>query len=114
MEIDRAIRGSQDRRLKTKYDNAIYVIQRAFALYETEDLRLTGLKKWPSASMEGKIQLYDLQLEIIQLDFKSGLEALLREKPFKAIFLGTRYGDPNAVNESDLCINTRDSFFDIS
>lgn len=34
MEIDRAIRGSDDRRLKTKYDNAIYVIRRALALYK--------------------------------------------------------------------------------
>lgn len=40
---------------------------------------------------------YDLQLEIIRLDFKSGLETLMKEKPTKAIFLGTRIGDPNAV-----------------
>ena len=40
---------------------------------------------------------YDLQLEVIRLDFKSGLEALLGQKPTKAIFLGTRIGDPNAV-----------------
>lgn len=33
MEIDRAVRGSSDRRLRTKYDNAVYVVQRAFALY---------------------------------------------------------------------------------
>lgn len=33
MEIDKAIRQSDDRRLKTKYNNAIYVIQRALALY---------------------------------------------------------------------------------
>ncbi|XP_020579992.1 FAD synthase isoform X2 [Phalaenopsis equestris] len=43
--------------------------------------------------------LYDLQLEIIRLDFKSGLEALLKEKPTKAIFLGTRIGDPNAIGQ---------------
>eukprot|EP01018_Ginkgo_biloba_P020037 Gb_39454 [translate_table: standard] len=42
---------------------------------------------------------YDLQMEIIRLDFKSGLEALLKEKPVKAIFLGTRIGDPNAVGQ---------------
>ena len=33
MEIDKAIRESGDRRLKTKYEHAIYVIQRALALY---------------------------------------------------------------------------------
>lgn len=33
MEIDKATRESDDRRLKTKYNNAIYVIQRALALY---------------------------------------------------------------------------------
>ncbi|KAH7289895.1 hypothetical protein KP509_30G023100 [Ceratopteris richardii] len=42
---------------------------------------------------------YKLEMEIIRLDFKSGLEALLREKPIKAIFLGTRIGDPNAVGQ---------------
>ncbi|XP_020276685.1 probable FAD synthase isoform X1 [Asparagus officinalis] len=42
---------------------------------------------------------YDLQLEIISLDFKSGLETLMNEKPIKAIFLGTRIGDPNAVGQ---------------
>ncbi|XP_068640538.1 uncharacterized protein [Aristolochia californica] len=42
---------------------------------------------------------YNLPLEIIRLDFKSGLEALLNEKPIKAIFLGTRIGDPNAVGQ---------------
>lgn len=33
MEIDEAVRGCSDRRLRTKYDNAVYVVQRAFALY---------------------------------------------------------------------------------
>ncbi|KAF9623513.1 hypothetical protein IFM89_003279 [Coptis chinensis] len=41
---------------------------------------------------------YGLKIETIRLDFKSGLDALLKEKPTKAIFLGTRMGDPNAVN----------------
>ncbi len=36
---------------------------------------------------------YNLEMEIIRLDFKTGIEALLREKPIKAIFLGTRIGD---------------------
>ncbi|KAI5058812.1 hypothetical protein GOP47_0026982 [Adiantum capillus-veneris] len=43
--------------------------------------------------------LYKLEMEIIRLDFKSGIEALLKEKPIKAIFLGTRIGDPNAVGQ---------------
>lgn len=43
--------------------------------------------------------LYKLEMEIIRLDFKSGIEALLRAKPIKAIFLGTRIGDPNAVGQ---------------
>lgn len=43
--------------------------------------------------------LYKLEMEIIRLDFKSGIEALLTEKPIKAIFLGTRIGDPNAVGQ---------------
>lgn len=38
-------------------------------------------------------------MEIIRLDFKSGLEALLKEKFVKAIFFGTRIGDPNAVGQ---------------
>ena len=40
---------------------------------------------------------YGLQLDIISLDFKSGLEALLEAKPIRAIFLGVRIGDPTAV-----------------
>ena len=40
---------------------------------------------------------YGLQLDIIRLDFKSGLEALLKAKPIRAIFLGVRIGDPTAV-----------------
>ncbi|KAK6140146.1 hypothetical protein DH2020_026144 [Rehmannia glutinosa] len=76
MEIDEAIKESDDRRLKTKYNNAIYVIQRALALYS-----------------------YKLQMDIIRLDFKSGLEALLKAKPIKAIFLGVRIGDPTAVGQ---------------
>ncbi|PKA65417.1 FAD synthetase [Apostasia shenzhenica] len=43
--------------------------------------------------------VYELQLEIIRSDFKTGLEALLQEKPTKAIFLGTRIGDPNAIGQ---------------
>ncbi|XP_059646819.1 uncharacterized protein LOC132293380 isoform X2 [Cornus florida] len=38
MEIEEAIRECDDRRLKTKYKNAIYVIQRALALYSIEEV----------------------------------------------------------------------------
>ncbi|RYR53398.1 hypothetical protein Ahy_A06g028472 isoform A [Arachis hypogaea] len=40
---------------------------------------------------------YGLQIDTICTDFKSGLEALLKEKPIRAIFLGVRIGDPTAV-----------------
>lgn len=40
---------------------------------------------------------YKLQMDIIRLDFKSGLEALLKAKPIRAFFLGVRIGDPTAV-----------------
>ena len=40
---------------------------------------------------------YGLQMDIIRSDFKSGLEALLKAKPIRAIFLGVRIGDPTAV-----------------
>lgn len=36
-------------------------------------------------------------MDIIRTDFKSGLEALLKAKPIRAIFLGVRIGDPTAV-----------------
>lgn len=36
-------------------------------------------------------------MDIIRLDFKSGLEALLKAHPIRAIFLGVRIGDPTAV-----------------
>ncbi|XP_074567457.1 uncharacterized protein LOC141824122 [Curcuma longa] len=148
MEIDRAVRESVDRRLQTKYQNAVYVIQRAFALYEFEQVAfsfnggkdstvLLHLLRAGYYLHQGKSECsnqhlsdnalkcpirtiyfespcafpeinsftyetardYDLQLETIHSDFKSGLEALLKKKPTKAIFLGTRIGDPNAVGQ---------------
>ncbi|KAK7277506.1 hypothetical protein RJT34_22520 [Clitoria ternatea] len=42
---------------------------------------------------------YGLQVDIIRSDFKSGLEALLKDKPIRAIFLGVRIGDPTAVGQ---------------
>ncbi|KAJ7976910.1 FAD synthase [Quillaja saponaria] len=144
MEIDKAIRESNDRRLKTKYNNAIYVIQRALALYSIEEVAFSfnggkdstvllhllragyflhkgaqgccdGDEKdfqirtiyfeSPSAFPEINSFTYDtattygLQMDIIRLDFKSGLEALLKAKPIRAIFLGVRIGDPTAVGQ---------------
>ncbi|XP_052171901.1 uncharacterized protein LOC127787877 isoform X2 [Diospyros lotus] len=148
MEIDQAIRESDDRRLKTKYNNAIYVIQRALALYSVEEVTFSfnGGKDstvllhllragyflhqaesnrtnrdlshhefsfpmrtiyFESSSSFPEINsftyetasTYGLQLDVIRLDFKSGLEALLKDKPIKAIFLGVRIGDPTAVGQ---------------
>ncbi|THG13103.1 hypothetical protein TEA_011683 [Camellia sinensis var. sinensis] len=42
---------------------------------------------------------YGVLLDIIRLDFKSGLEALLKANPIRAIFLGVRIGDPTAVGQ---------------
>ncbi|KAJ8477566.1 hypothetical protein OPV22_021293 [Ensete ventricosum] len=148
MEIDHAVRESSDRRLQTKYRNAVYVIQRAFALYEFEQVAFSfnggkdstvllhllragyylhkGKPECSNGSLSDSVlkcpirtiyfespcafpeinsftyetaTVYGLQLETIHSDFKSGLEALLKEKPTKAIFLGTRIGDPNAVGQ---------------
>lgn len=48
-------------------------------------------------SLSSVLRSYGLPLETIHSDFKSGLEGLLKERPTKAIFIGTRIGDPNAV-----------------
>ncbi|KAM0826362.1 hypothetical protein ACQ4PT_068937 [Festuca glaucescens] len=146
MEIDAAVRASSDSRLRTKYDNAVYVVQRAFALYPFEEIAFSfnGGKdstvllhliragyylhktsygeeahidtfqncplrtiyfETPCAFPEinsftyETVSTYGLPLETIGLDFKSGLEGLLKKKPTKAIFIGTRIGDPNAVGQ---------------
>lgn len=148
MEIDKAIRESGDRRLKTKYDNAIYVIQRALALYSVEEVAFSfnggkdstvllhllragyflhkgkqscsnrdltdGEFKFairtiyfesPSAFPEINSFTYEIastygvEMDIIRQDFKSGLEALFKSKPIRAIFLGVRIGDPTAVGQ---------------
>lgn len=44
-------------------------------------------------------------------DLKSGLEALLKDKPIRAIFLGVRIGDPTVVS---LFLNREMSFFYLS
>ncbi|KAL6626482.1 hypothetical protein ACP70R_030208 [Stipagrostis hirtigluma subsp. patula] len=146
MEIDEAVRGSSDRRLRTKYANAVYVVQRAFALYPFEEVafsfnggkdstvllhliragyylhkkdsgdvaQMDAVKNCPVRTIYFEspcafpeinsftyetVSTYGLPLETIQSDFKSGLEGLLKEKPTKAIFIGTRIGDPNAVGQ---------------
>ncbi|KAI3472283.1 hypothetical protein Pfo_029798 [Paulownia fortunei] len=148
MEIDKAMKESDDRRLKTKYNNAIHVIQRALALYSVEEVALSFnggkdstvllhlLRAGYYLHMAGKnlsigdpgdaeitfpirtiyfesptvfpeinsftyetAFTYKLQMDIIRLDFKSGLEALFKAKPIKAIFLGVRIGDPTAVGQ---------------
>ncbi|KAE8717017.1 hypothetical protein F3Y22_tig00110065pilonHSYRG00096 [Hibiscus syriacus] len=144
MEIDKAVRESDDRRLKTKYNNAIYVIKRALALYSIEEVAFSFnggkdstvllhllragyflhrveqscsngiLTDFPirtiyfeSTSVFPEIntftydtsKIYGLQMDIICTDFKSGLEALLKAKPIRAIFLGVRIGDPTAVGQ---------------
>ncbi|XP_075490222.1 uncharacterized protein LOC142528862 [Primulina tabacum] len=148
MEIDEAMREIDDRRLKTKYNNAIFVIQRALALYSFEEVAFsfnggkdstvllhllragyflhkagknmsTGDSRdaeitfpmrtiyfeSPSAFHEINSFTYDtalaykLQMDIIRQDFKSGLEALLKANPVRAIFLGVRIGDPTAIGQ---------------
>ncbi|XP_019059686.1 PREDICTED: FAD synthase isoform X2 [Tarenaya hassleriana] len=144
MEIDKAIGESDDKRLKTKYNNAIYVIKRAMSLYSIEEVAFSfnggkdstvllhllragyflhkkeqscsngGLSLFPvrtiyfeSPSAFPEIngftydtaETYNLQLDIIRQDFKSGLEALLKANPIRAIFLGVRIGDPTAVGQ---------------
>ncbi|GAA0142207.1 transferase [Lithospermum erythrorhizon] len=148
MEIDKAIRESDDSRLKIKYKNAVHVIQRALALYSIEEVAFSfnggkdstvllhllragyflhqvensSIKEnheekkvpfpirtiyfeSPSAFPEinsftyETADSYGLQLDIIRLDFKSGLEGLLKANPTRAIFLGVRIGDPTAVGQ---------------
>ncbi|CAA0830437.1 phosphoadenosine phosphosulfate (PAPS) reductase family protein [Striga hermonthica] len=149
MEINEAIKESDDRRLKTKYNNAVYIIQRALALYSVDELALSfnGGKdstvllhllragcylhavgkndrsnldsgeagnKFPVRTIYFEnptvfpeinsftydtASAYKLQMDIIRLDFKSGLEALLKANPIRAIFLGVRIGDPTAVGQ---------------
>ncbi|PON49043.1 FAD synthetase with the MoaB/Mog domain containing protein [Parasponia andersonii] len=144
MEIDKAIRESDDRWLKNKYSKAIYVIQRALTLYSIEEVAFSfnggkdstvllhllragyflhkggqnctngGPNDFPvrtiyfeSSSAFPEINsftydtaaTYGVQMDIIHTDFKSGLEALLKAKPIRAIFLGVRIGDPTAVGQ---------------
>ncbi|OWM82439.1 FAD synthase [Punica granatum] len=144
MEIDKAIQGSDDRRLKTKYDNAVYVIRRALALYSTEEIAFSFnggkdstvllhllragyfLHNTEKSCSNGEVadfpirtiyfesssafpeinsftydtaKMYGLKVDVIRTDFKSGLEALIKTNPIRAIFLGVRIGDPTAVGQ---------------
>ncbi|XP_028776095.1 FAD synthase isoform X2 [Neltuma alba] len=144
MEIDKAIRECDDGRLRTKYNNSIYVIQRALSLYSIEEVAFSfnggkdstvllhllragyflhdggqnsrngSLKDFPIRTIyfespcafpeinsftHDTAAIYGLQIDNICLDFKSGLEALLKNKPIRAIFLGVRIGDPTAIGQ---------------
>ena len=44
-------------------------------------------------------EIYSLDLVVYKGDFMSGLTQLLLDRPIKAIFLGTRAGDPNASGQ---------------
>ncbi|KAJ9559186.1 hypothetical protein OSB04_013800 [Centaurea solstitialis] len=148
MEIDEAIRESNDQRLKTKYNNSINVIRRALALYPVEEVAFSfnggkdstvllhllragyflhqvdcGLSNGDLSSHASTFPIrtiyfespsafpeinsftyetassYGVHLDILRQDFKSGLEALLKSKPTRAIFLGVRIGDPTAVGQ---------------
>ncbi|KAL0409972.1 UNVERIFIED_CONTAM: FAD synthase [Sesamum latifolium] len=148
MEIDEAVKESGDKRLKSKYNSAIYVIQRALALYSVEEVALSfnggkdstvllhllragyylhvagknlSIENREDAEITFPIRTiyfesptafpeinsftyetaftYKLQMDIIRLDFKSGLEALLKANPIRAIFLGVRSGDPTGVGQ---------------
>lgn len=46
---------------------------------------------------------FGLDIKILSGDFKQGLESLIRETQVKAIILGTRKGDPNAVGQDIFC-----------
>ncbi|PWA60953.1 phosphoadenosine phosphosulfate (PAPS) reductase family protein [Artemisia annua] len=148
MEIDEGIKKCDDRRLKTKYNTAIYVIRRALSLYSIEELAFSFNGGKDSTVLlhllragyylhqaehghsngdlsDGALALpirtiyfettstfseinsftyetaasYGVKLDILREDFKSGLEALLKATPIRAIFLGVRIGDPTAVGQ---------------
>ncbi|CAO2207773.1 unnamed protein product [Urochloa humidicola] len=154
MEIERAVRGSGDARLRAKYDAAIYAIRRAFALYPFEELAFSfnggkdstvllhllragyylhkassghvvhhAVRNCPMRTIyfedpdtfheideftHETALTYGLPLETIRTDYMSGLEVLLKKKPTKAIFLGTRNGDPNAVGQQQFSPSSPD------
>ncbi|XP_020405770.1 probable FAD synthase isoform X2 [Zea mays] len=160
MEIEQAMRGSSDVRLRAKYDAAVYIVRRAYALYPFEELAfsfnggkdstvllhllragyylhrassggdvdddstvLQTVKNCPMRTIYFEdpdafpeidcftyetASTYGLPLESIRTGYKSGLEALLKEKPTKAILLGTRNGDPNAVGQQEFSPSSPD------
>ncbi|CAL5230010.1 g13451 [Coccomyxa viridis] len=46
---------------------------------------------------------YGLHLQTMHGDFKAGVEHLVNDRGIKAIFLGTRRGDPNAGGQDEFC-----------
>ncbi|ONK63735.1 uncharacterized protein A4U43_C07F18370 [Asparagus officinalis] len=127
MEIDKAVKGSSDRRLQTKYKNATYVIERAFALYEFEEVAFSFnggkdstvllhllragyyLHKEKTKQSNGNQldSIPECRIRTIYFETPSAFpeinsftyETASKKKPIKAIFLGTRIGDPNAVGQ---------------
>ncbi|GAB4856614.1 hypothetical protein Ancab_014532 [Ancistrocladus abbreviatus] len=69
-----------------------HLLRAAYLLHKKEEKSL--LIHIPSF-----LSSYQVQLDIIRQDFKSGLEALLKSNPIRAIFLGVRIGDPTAVGQ---------------
>lgn len=64
MEIDKAVRECSDRRLQTKYKNAVYVIERSFALYSYDLLKILW-KLWKNRVFIFLFRLYLLLMNWI-------------------------------------------------
>jgi hypothetical protein len=92
MEIDAAVRASSDGRLRAKYDNAVYVVQRAFALYPyaptphiysppgihsicTSSVLLLPWPVHPPGTGESGIRLFAARLGLARSAIASGGEA---------------------------------------
>ncbi|KAH8946082.1 hypothetical protein BDL97_12G074400 [Sphagnum fallax] len=50
--------------------------------------------------------LYPLDMEVVRAEFTPGIDALHKKKPIRAIFLGTRMGDPNMVGVGEFSPST--------
>ncbi len=46
---------------------------------------------------------YGLTVTPFKMDFKAGLETLIRDRGIRAMVLGTRFGDPNAAGQAYFC-----------
>jgi 3'-phosphoadenosine 5'-phosphosulfate sulfotransferase (PAPS reductase)/FAD synthetase len=45
-------------------------------------------------------------MEVVRAEFTAGIDALHKKKPIRAIFLGTRIGDPNMVGVGEFSPST--------